>query len=423
MKGTLMNKDSKFAVKIKEQINKYTQKMSAGLSKPERNFVFQMLYGILTGHSVRLSNIARQLGGWVALLYVIKRLSRNLGNKDLGKRLGANYLSSSGVAIDEQTVLALDLSDIAKPYARKMDWLCPVWDGSEGEVCDHGYWWLEIVAAHRDEDRVRPIYSHLYSSNAPDYNSENTEIFDAIRAVRQVTGGKGIWVIDRGGDRILLFNELLDNGDKFIIRIVGNRDLIDIETGEKALASKFVDKVKCSHRQQVEIRRHGWVKQKTLRYGSKEVRLPGREEALWLVVIKGYGKDPIILLTDLSAKGALVCLRLEEYLLRWKCEESIRFVKQQFKLEDIRVLRYVRLKNMLVFVHLAFGFLSALGYLSSKLKSFFQYLLDQSQRIHKIPKFFYYALADGLSEISLWLKRSPSLSSQNFDTWSTTSRK
>ena len=37
------------------------------------------------------------------------------------------------------TVLALDLSDIRKKYARKMEYLATVHDGSRGEL-HQGYW-------------------------------------------------------------------------------------------------------------------------------------------------------------------------------------------------------------------------------------------------------------------------------------------
>ena len=36
---------------------------------------------------------------------------------------------------------------------------------------------------------------------------------------------------------------------------------------------------------------------------------------------------------------------LEMYLTRWKAEESIRFLKQEYSLEDIRVRNYAALKK------------------------------------------------------------------------------
>jgi len=37
---------------------------------------------------------------------------------------------------------------------------------------------------------------------------------------------------------------------------------------------------------------------------------------------------------------------LRDYLTRWKCEESYRFIKQAYNLEDVRVMSYRALRNM-----------------------------------------------------------------------------
>ena len=48
--------------------------------------------------------------------------------------------------ICEDTVLAPDLSGIRKEYARKMEHLATVWDGSTGET-HAGYWLVDVTAA------------------------------------------------------------------------------------------------------------------------------------------------------------------------------------------------------------------------------------------------------------------------------------
>jgi len=59
------------------------------------------------------------------------------------------------------------------------------------------------------------------------------------------------------------------------------------------------------------------------------------------MIIKGKGKEPIVLLTTEEIKDEKDALRvLEIYLTRWRCEESFRFIKQGYNLEDIRLLTY-----------------------------------------------------------------------------------
>jgi hypothetical protein len=41
---------------------------------------------------------------------------------------------------------------------------------------------------------------------------------------------------------------------------------------------------------------------------------------------------------------------VEAYLTRWRVEDTIRFIKQSYNFEDIRVLTYNRLKNMATLV-------------------------------------------------------------------------
>ena len=48
--------------------------------------------------------------------------------------------------MEANAVLCLDLSDVRKEYAEKMEYLDQVWDGSEGEV-HAGYWLCSVTAA------------------------------------------------------------------------------------------------------------------------------------------------------------------------------------------------------------------------------------------------------------------------------------
>ena len=52
----------------------------------------------------------------------------------------------AGARIQSNTVLCLDLSDIRKEYAEKMEHLAVVRDGSTGEM-HAGYWLCDITAA------------------------------------------------------------------------------------------------------------------------------------------------------------------------------------------------------------------------------------------------------------------------------------
>jgi hypothetical protein len=73
---------------------------------------------------------------------------------------------------------------------------------------------------------VLPLYNRLYSQRSPDHQSENIEILTAIETISQATQGKGVWVMDRGGDRDKLLFPLIKNKHRFLIRLRQGRDLI-----------------------------------------------------------------------------------------------------------------------------------------------------------------------------------------------------
>ena len=87
---------------------------------------------------------------------------------------------------------------------------------------------------------------------------------------------------------------------------------------------------------------------------------------------------------------------VEIYLTRWKCDESFRYIKQCYNLEDIRVRHYTSIRNMVVLI-LAVAYFAAV-YLGDnlKLKMLVQRIYLVSKRFFGVPTFFNCAIADGL---------------------------
>ena len=70
--------------------------------------------------------------------------------------------------VKEETLLVLDISDIAEKYAERMEYLAMVHDGSEGTLAN-GYWTLSVIGAEVDESAFTPSYNRLYSQAGPDF--------------------------------------------------------------------------------------------------------------------------------------------------------------------------------------------------------------------------------------------------------------
>ena len=92
------------------------------------------------------------------------------------------------------------------------------------------------------------------------------------------------------------------------------------------------------------------------------VHLPDFKSPLTMVVIKGFGGQPMMLLTSLHLDSGQKDLWfiISAYLKRWSIEETIRFIKQTYDLENIRVLKYVRLQNMMALLLAVFYFVSTI---------------------------------------------------------------
>ncbi len=393
-----MDNNSKIAGKVKTQITRFAHKISHGFQKPTTKFMVQMLYGIQASKDVKLSNISRSLSEQIPLIKTEGRLSRNMGNHDLTEQINRNLLKEGATRIRHDTVIALDISDIDKPYAKKMENLALVRDGSMGELRSNGYWLLEVLGADVEGEDLIPLYGELYSQEARDFRSENSQIVGAIDKVIAGVGTRGIWAIDRGGDRGILLKGLLKREARFVVRLVGKRNFI-LKDGQKKKALKIAWGCHCSHRRELIIRKGGQEQKKTISSGHIAVRLPFHGEWLWLVVVKGYGGEPLMLLTNLRVDRLGALRVLEIYLTRWKCEESYRFIKQAYNLEDVRVLSYTALRNMVVLVQAVFYFVSVELGKKLKLNILLKRIYEKAKRFFEIPDFRQYAIADGIYRI------------------------
>ena len=90
---------------------------------------------------------------------------------------------------------------------------------------------------------------------------------------------------------------------------------------------------------------------------------------------------------------------IKAYLKRWSIEDTIRFVKQTYDLENIRVLKYVRLRNMMALLLAVFYFVAVILDQSQKLTVMTGHVLKIAKRVFGIPNFKYYAIGDGISNI------------------------
>jgi hypothetical protein len=388
-------KATKVARKLRERIGRFSGDLSKGLCLPAQRFVSEGVYGIAAAQSVVLTEIGRTLEEPSSLHKTHDRLSRNLQREGLGEMVQRNVLALAAPQVQEDTLLILDPSDIAKKYARKMQFLGTVRDGSAHDFAS-GYWTLHVIGTQVGSSRMVPLYQQLWSSESPDFVSENEEILAAVDAVRAHTGNRGVWVIDRGGDRINLFKPLLERGARFLVRLRGDRHLV---FNHKTLPAREVAQgCVCKHRKPVVRMRDGREERLELAFGFRRVSLPECPQTLYLLVIHGFGQEPLMLLTTEPLRASHRCLWywVRAYTKRWAIEETIRYIKTSYDLENVRVLTYQALRNLMALLLGVLFFSACVLDHDMRLRVMAGYIERAAKRVFGVPNFKYYALADGL---------------------------
>ena len=341
-----------------------------------------------------------------------ERLSHHLAAPGMGQAINEAMVEQAAARVKDDTLIVIDPTDIRKTYARRMPYLATIRDGSRG-VLVPGYWSCVAVACEPEARRVLPLHLRLWSAEAPDFVSENHQVLEVIDTVRRATSGRGIYVIDRGGDRGEFFSPFLERKMRFIVRLVGERHLLF--RGAYRSAGDVARGCSMHYAERLVRETEDGEKVYMLEFGFRRVRLPGRTEDLALVVVRGFGEEPLMLLTSLVVKPSRKSLWsvVQGYLGRWMVEETIRFIKQSYHLEDIRVLDYDRLKNLVALVAAAAYFAAVWLGEGLRLTVLRRIVTTLSKRFFGVPAFHCYALADGirtiLTRLGRWIPSSDDL--------------
>ena len=396
--------DSTAAYRLREQLKKFVGIVFPHVPKSQKEFLGQMFFGIQAGQTTVVSRIARELDEDILLKKTEERLSRHLLDEGLAAMVQGAVLAQGAACVQEDTIVSIDPSDIQKPYAREggMPLLAKVWDGSRGRVGDNlGYNLCFATATPSMSRRIVPLHMTMWSAKEEGFTSENDKVLDVVRKISGAVDKRGIYVYDRGGDGDWLFDFFIEEGLDFIVRLVGDRHLL--HWNGKRLAADLADTCVMKYRQRVTFKSHGKEREVPIEYGSLPVRLPDHPGAeLRLVVVKWpKGETPMMLLTTLRAARSRRSLRqvVEGYLTRWRVEETIRFVKQSYEVEDVRLLRFDRLRAMVAIVLATAYFAMAWLGLGDRLAVLADHVRRVSRRMFETPEFFFYAIADGICRL------------------------
>ena len=387
---------NRLGYEMKRDLANFSAKISKSLKKPESKFVMQMLYGILAGNKVHLSEIARSLNEKITLKKTIDRLSRNLfdfSEKDL---VMDNYITEVKKQIDEeQAVIVIDNSDITKPCSPRMEAISDVHDGSTGEI-RKGYFTVEAAVLSKDKKMPMPVYEKVFSSAEDGFVSMPHENLCCLKSLSSHFGKNCVRTLDRGFDANDYYGYFLKNDEKFVVRAKKNRNVIYKNKTQNII--DVANHYKGSYRMDFMDKSGKKTECKISYIPVKLCGFPNKD--LVMVTVYGFGKEPMLLLTNLglTEKKKLCMIATKVYLMRWRIEEYFKFKKQQSGLEDLRVMSLQSIRNLNLFATLATGYIAIIN--AEKEDTIFMLELKECpKRIYDVPKFIFYALGYAIKHV------------------------
>lgn len=372
--------------KTKNLLCEFLSPIITNTDKPRQKFLRQTVAAILLSGCL----VVKEMTRWIHddcsdLFYRLKRLLNHLVSPcgDLSDAV-AGYRQSLARYISADTPLIIDITDLAKPRARRMEYLANVYDGSEHKLVP-GYWCLEVYA-HLKHKRVLPLAMDVYSVEDPAVGSRNLQIERTVDAVNKAANGNGVWVGDRDFDALNLYEIWFSRNCHFVVRQRGDRHVVTTN-GVHILQRDLAEHIR---QQSAEAN----LRTDIVFY---KVNLPDNNKPLYLVASWRAGCDePLILLTTLVVENLHQAKQIIWYYKqRWVCEEVTRFLKGRVGFERFRIRRYEAIQRLAVLAMFAMGFLTWILLRSRQLT---KGLFSHTSRFRKQPQFVYYRLLEGLQQ-------------------------
>jgi hypothetical protein len=333
-----------------------------------------LVRGIVASQSPLITQIARGASHLDDTIWpTCQRGYRFLGNKRFSYRTlrkGLYRRAQQVVATDPASyvVIAVDPVNFEKPYTQALEGVSTVYKATPPDLkgekrLTHGYPAITAVAVNLRQ----PVVSYAqWFSYETEFLSQNWEVYRAFRMSRAVFAGKKRrFVMDAGGDDEKNFVQLQAWGEEFVIRAFHNRR-VDVYNSrckrwESELLNDLVASVPFAFSQIVEFTHARKIRRATIQVGWFQIRLPGSELGVWVLVAHDVDRDhDLILLTNVALTSETVVKQVyEDWRLRSRIEHGYRFDQEQgLDVEDMRVETLERMRRLFMLVLLAAQFVA-----------------------------------------------------------------
>lgn len=378
------------------------------LSKPQLKFIQKVSFGILKSSTLMLTDIVRSFKSDSSLKQAMKSPDNMLNGQAWQKPLlEGHYEASSPFSNDE--IIAIDHTDISKPYAEKMENMSRVRDASskKKDICN-GYKLLAVTRNSMEGRTPQLVNMQILETDKEKGIKETDASIQILQTIDTKLGNKGVRVLDRGFDAQVYFDYFEDAHISFVIRGKENRLAEVIRDNRIIKPPRHIKDIAKQTPCKIVIER--WIKNKDegkrlaqLHLGAVELFATGPQMRLTAVFIKDNHKsEPMILLTNQAINiddPEEIIKVYEQYRKRWECEEMIRYIKQEYSLEGIRYQKLQNLNSIIAIMVFVDSFLSRdIGCLP-KLEVMKQKLMSAAQALGDDPVFNLYRLKHGFQSI------------------------
>ena len=416
------------------EFNAFVDSIGRDLYLPDVRFMHAALYGVLMSRSTMLSQIGRELDRDSTFKSTEMWLSRRFSSmrfRDTDVR--KSYLTHTAAPILEELpegpVIAVDLTDISKPRARltpkepggrHMPLIAKVRDASK-DVISNG--WSVIAAEATFPDGRLPLHSSLFSHADPLYRSLTHEVQKTLDLVQPHVPNDSLWIFDRGFESRQVLKILDASGIDYAMRLAlpdakkkARQRNVWIGEDKQALSEAIpsivpthtflLDKGSASKTKDIWRAHVGFRTGVRLQAYTSSGHAKGPSDQTYsLICIRRSSKDgqnftPMVVLTNVKVTSEKVLRKIvNAYFSRWSIEERFRFVKCHrlgFDMEDVRVMSWVGLQRMTLFVMLSYAFVAVLMCREKKLT---RSLCAQAQAFGSPPTYQAYRVAQGLRRV------------------------
>ncbi len=384
---------------MKREILSFSNKISRNLPKPERKFMADMNYGILSSGSCILTDIVDQLQEPSRKINIVDRLSRHLAKGTPKEALKA-YLAQAKKWCPDQPVIHIDDSDVVKPDGYKFESLGWVRDGSGStaakNVYKKGYHVTEATVLTGSNHPVS-IFSEIHSSKEKNFTSINDVTFSAMERAKALFG-KAAFVMDRGYDDNKMFLKLDSMGQDYVIRLTAKRKLL--------YHNKWVFATELRNRRKGKVKLSLFYKGKMHEayLSHVKVQITASRKDIYLVLVYGITEHPMMLATNKEIQSKDDVIKAAKlYFSRWKIEEYFRCKKQVFQLENFRVRKLKAINALNFYITLCMAFLGRIS-MKSETNMLKVAIIRTADPIKGKIAFCYYRLAKGIPGILSYAK-------------------